>query len=276
MCESALVRRQHSVQSEVVLRCCSIAVSTSLRAETSAERRLRGIARRVASCVSAIALAGCLGGQTGTEENRGETAGDSRADQCVDRITVLGIDATSPLGFSAREALSRALGQHSVALAWRAPDASFSFGPENGEGSLSLSLLSTATQARFIHGEPKPNATPLAVSCPADEIQIDATAHLETGGGALFERFPVKLRAVSVAALKFGVDLRLETLTGSFYVSPPAGASTDTLSVEVQIDDSGLHGALRGGFEQTVGEATSFRRVLYACFPPSAVNCMEL
>jgi hypothetical protein len=214
-----------------------------------------------------------LGGQTGTEERRG--TGTAGGNGCLEEPRELGLDELSQLGFSAREAMSAALGTRTVPLVWQAGDASFSFGPEMGPATLGLTLSSSATSARFVHyARDSGSNEQSAIGCPPDDVQIAVKVVIETSGGALSEEFPAALRAVSVASSKFAVELPLGALNGSFVVTPASGFSTRTLAISVELDAEGLRGAVTGLLEQSSGAVASARPITYACFPAGTANCL--
>jgi hypothetical protein len=219
-------------------------------------------------------LTGCFGGQTG-----GEFEGEGGADrvgaagsgeivsasdnQCVIQSESLGFDEPSGLSFTGADVLAFAGGTHTASLLWSTSSAPATYGPEQGESSIEMTVLYTGGEVRFVHSETPPqtgaggggrggspnagSATDLvAPVCQPDRLEIDVVVRLNTGGGALAEEFGGMLVANSPTLAQLVEELPLDALSGTFAVSMPEGYSTRALKVNASLQADSFHGVLWG------------------------------
>ncbi len=214
----------------------------------------------------AAALPSCaLGGQTGSEAapdrevggNSGGAAVDEQNDgqagsvdvpeeslgtTCKPTMTPLERVETSPLEFSAKDIEEFAVGTWEVPMLWNADVGLVAFGPESGEGMITIELESQGT-VRFVTFE-QPEL------CGGDRLELDVTLSLLTQGGALDEHVDAVVVAEQVDRARLSVQLELSELGGSFLVDLPAGQTTDGLNVEMEIDASSVSGSLWSTLER--------------------------
>lgn len=234
---------------------------------------LWGVWRVLSLLCLPTALGACLGGQTGTEES-GKPATDSGAPACVPQISTLAAAETSPLGFTPDSVLAAVTGSRSSLLSWSEPSAELGFGPEQGVGSVELSVDATSEGARFVHWAPRALGADVG-GCAPDEVQLDAQISFATGGGAFAERFPAVLHVTQPDAARITLSLPLATLSGTFSVSPAPGFRTSTVVLDAEITAQGTSGTLRGQLEQTLGSVASVRFLTYACWPVGDSTCFS-
>lgn len=208
-----------------------------------------------------------MGGQTGGEYG-GAGGGDSVpvSDlQCVAQVESLAFDEPSGLSFSGADVLAFAGGTHTSSLRWSPDSAPATFGPEQGESNIEMTVLYSGGQVTFVHyqsatpsetgsanagrgGAPNAEApTPLtSATCQPDRLEIEVVVRLNTSGGALTEEFEATLSANSPTLAQLVQDLPLEALSGTFTVSLPEGYSTRSLKVDAYLQADSFRGGLWG------------------------------
>jgi hypothetical protein len=196
---------------------------------------------------------GCLGGQTGTEEwdGGGEVAaGDS---PCEDKAEPVSPDDDA-LGFSANEAFEFVLGAHPTRLAWALPTANASFGPESGVSALEIDV-SFSGAVRRVHSVPRERPAgegpAIAVGCPGPRLEADVSLRLVSASGALDEQLPALLEISGPGFATLSTSTKLESLAGSFTVTPASGVQIGALSVRARFSKDGHAGVLRGEMSAT-------------------------
>jgi hypothetical protein len=211
-----------------------------------------------AAATLGLLLTGCFGGQTG-----GEVVGAGGAQvvrdhevsaplMCVDQVEALAFDEPSGLSFTGADVLAFAGGTHTASLLWSPNSAPATYGPEQGESSIEMTVLYTGGQVRFVHSESTtpPNAGQatdlLAPGCQPDRLEVDVVVRLSTSGDALAEEFAATLRANSPTVAQLLHELPLDTLSGTFAVSVPPGYSTRSLKVDASLQADSFHGLLWG------------------------------
>jgi hypothetical protein len=205
-------------------------------------------------------LPGCLGGQTGTEEwaegGKGNAAGDS---PCEDKA-----EPASPeddaLGFSMNEAFEFVLGTRSTQLAWASPTADASFGPESGVSALEIEV-SFSGAVRRVHSVPRERtggeAPAIAVGCPGPRLEADVNLRLVSASGALDEQLPAVLEVGDPGFATLTASAKLESLAGSFVVTPASGAQVGAFSVRAQFSKDGHAGVLRSDVTVSSGNGSA-------------------
>ncbi|WP_437615701.1 hypothetical protein WMF20_19265 [Sorangium sp. So ce834] len=173
------------------------------------ERRWLSLAFAAAASVG---LFGCIDSAGGAPQG-GQIGGVQNAeDGCDEEKEDIGADDVSPLGFSAREALSALSGERSAPLAWA-----------KGGSTTATVAAGELVAARFVRStvaasEPGGAEPALAVDC-ADHLQLDVALAFSTEDGAFDESFAVTLRVPQVGAGRFFHRIDLDALQGSYEVT---------------------------------------------------------
>lgn len=228
--------------------------------------------------VCMTALAGCFGGgdggpgpgvtggQTGDEGftggDRGGAASEGNTFEggplafCEEaEPTALELDADSALGYTPRQVLALAEGSETLPLYWNA--SVFPYGPEQGESTLSISVAARGG-ARYVDSQPKEMAAEIAVDCPS-RLEVDVEVTIESGGGALDERFDAVLVSRDGALGRIDHRLDADALGGSLAFELPEGRDVrvHTLALSMVFSRYGSSGTLSAGFEERTGDAVS-------------------
>ncbi|NJK31274.1 MAG: hypothetical protein HC927_02025 [Deltaproteobacteria bacterium] len=224
------------------------------------------------SCVAA----GCVEPEPEPLDN-GENAGDFG--ECVNTPTVLAsVDEVSALGFSAADVLAFADGEHGSPLFWRAPDSEFGveYGPESGEGSLTVSIAHSGGEIRFIDSEPKEGNLgegDFDDDCQ-DRLEIDVMAQINTAGGALAESLPVTLKASSDLLAQFDAEIPVEDLAGSMTVTAlDPDFTVGPVALHVGVSSFGLNGSISGSVTVEGDGFAAAGFFQYAAFPSEEPRC---
>ncbi|WP_437941786.1 hypothetical protein [Sorangium sp. So ce341] len=132
---------------------------------------------------------------------------------CDEEKEDIGADDVSPLGFSARDALSALSGERSTPLAW-----------SKGGSTAATVAAGELVAARFVRstvadsGPGGAESTALAADC-ADHLQLDVPLAFSTEDGAFDESFAVTLRVPQVGEGRFFHRIDLDALQGSYEVT---------------------------------------------------------
>ena len=157
--------------------------------------------RRIPTLLAVSLAFGCSheGGQTGEESN----------EQCPAELSVLELDAQSPLGFSARDTLSLAEGEHRAAFEWL-PSTSYPYGPESGASELRVTITGngSARFARVTDARESLNSR--------DHLELPVVVTLSTSGGAFAERFSATLQATERERATLSHALPAKAVSGGF------------------------------------------------------------
>lgn len=127
---------------------------------------------------------------------------DSLDGGCEEEITILaGVDASSPLGFSAAEVLEVAVGEHASPMLWGAglsdPMVTVEFGPEAGEGKLTVDVAYNGGEVRYVKSTAKGGEEfDGGYQECFDRLEVDVDVHVASSGGALDESFSAPLQAM--------------------------------------------------------------------------------
>jgi hypothetical protein len=189
---------------------------------------------------------------------------------CQEVVTVLaGVDATSEIGFTAADVLAVAEGSHTAPIFWHPGDVQF--GPETGEGQLSVDISYAGGEIRYVHAA-APDAAEMGC---VDRLEIDAGVELHTAGGALDESFASTLRASQPDVAMIRHELALDAIAGALEVTSiePANGEAAPISVELGVSTFGVFGSFDGGVEVTSGDAVAFGLQNYATFPTDGLDC---
>jgi hypothetical protein len=174
---------------------------------------------------------------------------------------VLELDAESPLGFSARESLGLAEGEHRAAFAWL-PSSSYPYGPESGESEVRVTVSSSGS-ARFARITEQRET--LDARC-RDHLELPVVVTLSTSGGAFAERFSATLQASERERATLSHALPAQTVAGGFALS---GAEPyQRVELALSFASSGFSGSLQALIERSSGDAVSALNLPLACWGP--------
>ncbi|MEZ4383758.1 MAG: hypothetical protein R3A79_20670 [Nannocystaceae bacterium] len=195
----------------------------------------------------------------GPTNDPGNDPGEGGYVECEETITILdGVDAASPLPFTALDVLSVAIGEHTTPMTWGEgldePIAKVSFGPEAGASELTVDLAYGAGEIRYVASSLAGGGDDLYGECP-DRLEIDVDVHMTSAGGALDESFTAPLAASveSIAVLRH--TLELDALAGAFSLDEvSADASVGPLELEIGVTTDGLFGQASALVEVAVDE----------------------
>ncbi|WP_437971279.1 hypothetical protein WMF04_19150 [Sorangium sp. So ce260] len=202
------------------------------------ERRWLSLAFAAAT---GVGLLGCGDGAGGPQG--GQIGGVHVAEgACDEEKEDIGADDVSPLGFSAREALSAVSGERSAPLTWA----------KGGSTTVTVSVGELAA-ARFVRstvasGGPGGAEPALAAGDCADHLQIDVPLAFSTEDGAFDESFAVTLRIRQVGDVSFYHRIDLSALQGSYEVTEvdPAEFREVTVSLSGTLSSSAVSGEISG------------------------------
>lgn len=212
-----------------------------------------------------LGLTGCgaqAGGQTGAETDG----------PCTFEVSPLGLEGMSPLGFTPRDALSLAEGEHHLVLRWL-PAPTSPYGPESGQGELVLEVTGLE-RADFAEVDWSKSSGP----CQS-QVRVAVRVRLSTAGGAFREDFETRLISVEPGTASFSQVLAGEDIGGSFAFTPQVLTSQEL--ARVQVDSSFVEGRVFGAASAGLAgndegadanAAASFESVPLACWGDSASN----
>lgn len=182
----------------------------------------------------------------------GDEATDSGCEETV--VVLAGVDAASALGFTAADVLAVVEGTHAGPIAWSAGlndgPATVEFGPESGEGQLTVGIAYQGGEVRHIISKPKPSGGDglddgggFAAICN-DRLEVDVVVDLDTAGGAFAESFTAPLRATTRGIGIVRHELALADFQGSFAATKvePANAELGAIALEIGVSGEGLFG----------------------------------
>jgi hypothetical protein len=189
-----------------------------------------------------VLCCGCAaGGQTGEET----------FEPCRQHAVLsLALDDVSALGFSAREVLTFAEGEHTARVQFY-PSERFPYRPTEANGLVRLNVTSLG-QARFIDLEPRGDGPELYC---ADRLEIPVRVQFSTEGGAFDEAFESRLVSEFADAARLEHAFDLETLRGSFRFEPEAFSEhrLHRFGASVVFEAEGTSGRLDAAFEHSAG-----------------------
>lgn len=202
------------------------------------ERRWLTLALAV---VTSVGLFGC-GDAAGGGPQGGQIGGVQNAEGgCDEEKEDIGADDVSPLGFSAREALSAVSGDRSAPLTWA-----------KGGSTTATVSVGELVAARFVRSTvassgPGGAESTLALDC-SDHLQIDVPLAFATEDGAFDESFAVTLRVPQVDAASFYHRIDLSALQGSYEVTEvdPAEFKQVIVYLSGALSSSAVSGAING------------------------------
>jgi len=196
-----------------------------------------------------ISIGACShdGGQTG-EESEG---------RCAAELSVVELDAVSPLGFSARDTLALSEGEHRAAFDW-VPSNSYPYGPESGASEIRVTLTHSGS-ARFA----RVTAEQQSPYC-RDHLELPVVVTLSTSRGAFAERFSATLQASQGERATLSHALLGETVAGGFALQSNEPFSRVDLTLE--FSRSGFSGSLQALMERSSGDSVSALALPLACW----------
>ncbi|WP_437947749.1 hypothetical protein WME98_44680 [Sorangium sp. So ce296] len=168
-----------------------------------------------------VGLWGCVSGEGGGPSDDTAPGGQIGGVQvneggCDEVKEDIGADDVSPLGFSARDALSALSGERSAPLAWSQGGSTTA---TVAAGELVAARFVRSTVAKVADSGPGgAESTAIAVDC-ADHLQLDVPLAFSTEDGAFDESFAVTLRVPQVGAGRFFHRIDLDALQGSYEVT---------------------------------------------------------
>ncbi|WP_437728370.1 hypothetical protein [Sorangium sp. So ce861] len=197
-----------------------------------------------------VGLWGCVSGDGGGPSDDAAPGGQIGGVQvaegaCDEEKEDIGADDVSPLGFSAREALSALSGERSAPLTW-AKGGSTTVTVAAGE--LVAARFVRSTQAKVANSGPGgAESTAIAADC-ADHLQLDVPLAFSTEDGAFDEAFGVTLRVWQVDAGRFFRRIDLDALQGSYEVTEvdPTEFREVVVSLSGELTGSAVSGTISG------------------------------
>ena len=229
--------------------------------------------------LGAILTAGAACGSTG--DGGGNTL--DGGPNCTEKATVLAsASETSVLGLSGEDVVAVAAGDHDVPIVWNAgiedAIATVKFGPESGEGQMSLSIAYEGGEVRFVestfeddHGYDDGGGD---FGCE-DRLEVDVQVSLATAGGALNESFVAPLSASRADFATLGHTLKLDELMGTLSITeldPPDAIIVDP-RFEATFHPFGLEGSLSSGIEVHIQDSVGFGPFSFFTFPGGPDPC---
>ncbi|WP_437900468.1 hypothetical protein [Sorangium sp. So ce124] len=196
----------------------------------------------VVAVATSVGLFGCVDGAGGAPQG-GQIGGVHGAEGgCDEEKEDIGADDVSPLGFSARAALTEISGERSAPLTWA-----------KGGSTTATVSVGELIAARFVRstvaeGGDSSGAEPaLALDC-SDHLQIDVPLAFSTEDGAFDESFAVTLRVPRVDAASFFYKIDLSALQGSYEVTEvdPAEFKAVTVYLSGALSSGAVSGAISG------------------------------
>lgn len=197
------------------------------------------------SLVLALLVAACSG-QSGSEgPNMNEpsevagTGSDAFASEFCEVASsqMLGIDETSPLGFSGRDMLDLAEGVYRTTLSY-----------ENGETTGLRSVVNyTDGNVVFIDRRRTEDSAGPSAACP-DSLEVTVEARIETDDGRFDEDFGAVLTALQPSENGYFVELNPDAMQGSFDFSEFDDGSYDRrrVFIDALFDSQGSNGRISG------------------------------
>jgi hypothetical protein len=217
-----------------------------------------------------------------TPEGTDDGPGDAGFIECEETITVLdGVDAASPLPFTAVDVLSLVIGERTTDMTWgEGLDESLakvSFGPEAGAGELSIDVAYNAGEIRYVESSLEGGGEDPWGQCP-DRLEIDVDVELTSAGGALKESFtaPIAASVERIAVLRH--TLELDAIHGGFSLDEvePADASVGPLELELGVTPDGLFGQMTAIVEVQVDDFIGATWMSVARWPGAGESPCEL
>jgi hypothetical protein len=208
-----------------------------------------------------LSCAACAGGQTG----EGPPESGKNDDGCDETILEIDVDDETALGFAPRRLLELASGPHTAPLHWLANE-DFSFGPEEGVGSVTLEVTSTEAPPRYADSEPKEGES--GVDC-RDWIELDVMLSVQSAGGALDESVLVTLIATDAYVTRFDASIDPEMLGGTFAFDEGSldGVTLEELSLQGIFSQYGTSGTFGSRVKASSGKVASESRDTLASWP---------
>lgn len=236
--------------------------------------------RLLSTLVLASLLApGCSQPQTTPLDEGTNADGDSG---CKEEATVLAdLDAASALGFSAADVLAVAEGQHMSPMTWSKGlndgPATVEFGPESGEGQLSVTIAYAGGEIRHIKSTPESSGEGdggIYAECH-DRLEIDVEVAVDSAGGALAESFVAPLRATTRGIAHIRHAIEFADIEGSLALTKvePADAKVGPVDLDIGISPSGLFGTASALVEVEFAGGIGATFMNLASWPPGASTC---
>ena len=191
---------------------------------------------------------GCdhAGGQTG-EESYGCRPVSS---------TPLATTASSPLGFSAADALTTMGGSHDGTVNWA----------KGGDTALTVSITPRGGDAAFVHrawgggsGSVEIEIASVDAGACSDSIDIPVTLGFKTADGAFDEQWDATLSATTASRGQIVLPVDVAKLTGTYHVTEvdPSQYTKIDVTLQLSIDAGVPSGSLAGIGTQVQGDTAS-------------------
>jgi hypothetical protein len=179
-----------------------------------------------------------------------ETGGLSALEVCQHHpVELATIEATSPLGFSARDLLELAAGEHTTPLSWEGD----AFVPEAPGGSLHVVLSARDSKPRYVESTPDPALSSLMPGC-ASSMEVDVHVQVTSDDGALNESYDAVLRAQNADRANIPiVQLASMALHGQLTLSPVVcntGLRFAAITLAFDFAASGMSGQINAQLTQ--------------------------
>ncbi|MCB9703762.1 MAG: hypothetical protein H6711_17835 [Myxococcales bacterium] len=206
---------------------------------------------------------------------------DSLDGGCEEEITILaGVDASSPLGFSVAEVLEVAVGEHASPMLWGAglsdPMVTVEFGPEAGEGKLTVDVAYNGGEVRYVKSTAKGGEEfDGGYQECFDRLEVDVDVHVASSGGALDESFSAPLQAMIPRIATLSRRIAVDELGGSLEITKlePENASVGPIDLNIGITADGLFGQAASTVEVVFEDVIGATFLTYASWPGGEGAC---
>ena len=198
-----------------------------------------------------IAVYGCEGsgdgGTTGNSVFGGQTGSEPAKCEPV-QTTSIGLDETTPLGFTVSEALAFTEGSHTATLSWIAGESS----------ELTVEVTPSSDGALFEEREYRSDESGIEMAMLGcqDAVVIEASVTFITEDGAFDEQWEFKLEAIQAEQVTGFQQLDLDKLGGSYQVTEvdPAEYDEITAFVDFSFEPERFSGEISGQASRVGGE----------------------
>jgi hypothetical protein len=156
-------------------------------------------------------------GASGTNNAGTSGSGGGGYSECAETPSEIRSDQTTTLGFSAEDVLAGVGGLHATDLAWVSSALYATHARAGTITSLELDFSATPSAVRFVDSQ---GGGCIGVDGPCliceQRVEIDIDLSAATGDGSLDEQLTVTLKAKSVSAPEFSIDVPMADMIGAY------------------------------------------------------------